>query len=99
MRATMRRRTIPMTERFHRMQAAGISLSVDLAGGHIRDFTVEMGGRKLTPLHTAPWVDDPAVVNDPEIPPNLRFLSGDFFCSAFGANDVEPGTPGHGWPA
>ena len=34
-----------MTERFHRMQAAGISLAVDLAVGHIRDFTVEMGGR------------------------------------------------------
>ena len=88
-----------MTERFHRMQAAGISLAVDLAVGHIRDFTVEAAGRKLTPLHTAPWVDDPAVTDDPAIMPNLKYLSGDFFCAAFGANDVEPNTPGHGWPA
>ncbi len=88
-----------MSERFHSMRAAGISLAVDLAAGHIRDFTVEMGGRRLTPLHTAPWVDDPQVTEDPEIPGNLKCLSGDFFCAAFGTNDVEPGVPGHGWPA
>ena len=34
-----------MTERFHRMQAAGVTLTLDLAVGHIRSFTVEMGGR------------------------------------------------------
>ena len=88
-----------MTERFYPMQAAGISLAVDLAVGHIRDFTVEAAGRKLTPLHTAPWVDDPAITDDPTIQANLKYLSGDFFCAAFGANDLEPGTPGHGWPA
>lgn len=88
-----------MTERFHRMQAAGISLAVDLAVGHIRDFTVEAGGRKLTPLHTAPWVEDPAITDDPEIMPNLKYLSGDFFCAPFGGSDIEPGSPGHGWPA
>jgi hypothetical protein len=88
-----------MTERFHRMQAAGISLAVDLAIGHIRDFTVEMAGRKLTPLHTAPWVNDPKVTDDPAIPPHLKYISGDFFCAPFGSADLEPGTPGHGWPA
>ena len=88
-----------MTERFHRMQAAGITLTVDLAVGHIRVFTVDTGGRRLTPLHTAPWVDDPAVAADPTALPNLKYLSGDFFCAPFGLNDVEPGTPGHGWPA
>ena len=31
--------------------------------------------------------------------PNLKYLSGDFFCAPFGANDLEPGAPGHGWPA
>ncbi len=88
-----------MSERFHRMQAAGISLAVDLAVGHIRDFTVEMAGRKLTPLHTAPWVNDPTITDDPEIQPNLKYLSGDFFCAPFGASDVETDAPGHGWPA
>ena len=88
-----------MTERFHHMQAAGISLAVDLAVGHIRNFAVEMGGRTLTPLHTAPWVEDPAITDDPAILPNLKYLSGDFFCAPFGASDVEPGSPSHGWPA
>ncbi len=88
-----------MTERFHHMQAAGIGLTVDLAVGHIRNLTVERAGRKLTPLHTAPWLDDPAVTEDPEIAPNLKFLSGDFFCAPFGGSDVESGSPGHGWPA
>ncbi len=88
-----------MTERFHKIQAEGISLAVDLAVGHIRDFTVEAAGRRLTPLHTAPWVNDPAITEDPEMSPNLKYLSGDFFCAPFGANDLEPGVPGHGWPA
>ena len=88
-----------MTERFHHMQAAGISLAVDLAVGHIRDFTVEMGGRTSTPLHTAPWVNDPEITDDPAIQANLKYLSGDFFCAPFGASDIEPGSPGHGWPA
>ena len=41
------------------------------------------GGRTLTPFHTAPWVDDPAVHDDPDVPPTCRFLSGDFFCAPF----------------
>ncbi len=88
-----------MTERFHRIAAAGIALTVDLAVGHIRNFAIQTGGRTLTPLHTAPWVDDPAITDDPEIVPNLKYLSGDFFCAAFGGNDVEADTPPHGWPA
>jgi hypothetical protein len=52
----------------------------------------------LTPLYTAPWVDDPAVANDESIQPNLRALSGDFFCAPFGGTDEE-GVPTHGWPA
>ena len=88
-----------MAERFHLIQAAGVALTVDLAVGHIRAFTVEAGGRRLTPLHTAPWVDDPAIADDPAIQPNLKYLSGDFFCAPFGASDVELGSPSHGWPA
>ncbi len=88
-----------MAERFHPMHAAGIALAVDLAVGHIRGFTIEAGGRKLAPLHTAPWVDEPAIVDDPAIQPTLKYLSGDFFCAPFSANDVETGVPSHGWPA
>ena len=87
-----------MSERFHTIEAEGIRLTLDLAVGHIRSLAIESGGRTITPLHTAPWVDDPAVVDDPAIPPNLKFLSGDFFCAPFGLSDVEE-APAHGWPA
>ena len=87
-----------MTEKFHTITAPGVSLTLDLDVGHIRAFEIEIGGRKLTPLHTAPWVNDKAVIDDPDIPPNLKYLSGDFFCAPFATSDVEGG-PGHGWPA
>ena len=87
-----------MSDRFHVIEAEGIRLTLDLAVGHIRSLAIESGGRTVTPLHTAPWVDDPAVTEDPDVLPNLKFLSGDFFCAPFGANDVEEGPP-HGWPA
>jgi hypothetical protein len=87
-----------MSERFHTVRADGIAVTVDLSSGHLRALEIEHGGRKLTPLYTAPWVDDPAVANDASIPLNLRTLSGDFFCAPFGATD-DPEIPPHGWPA
>ena len=87
-----------MTEKFHTITAPGVRLTLDLEVGHIRAFEIEIGGRQLTPLHTAPWVEDKAVIDDPEIPPNLKYLSGDFFCAPFATSDVE-NTIGHGWPA
>ncbi|HET7715056.1 MAG TPA: hypothetical protein VFK86_05465 [Bauldia sp.] len=87
-----------MAERFHTITAPGVSLTLDLAVGHVRAFEIEAGGRKLAPLHTAPWVNDRSITDDPEIPPNLKYLSGDFFCAPFAASDVETAPP-HGWPA
>ncbi len=87
-----------MHDRFHGIRAAGIRVVLDLAVGHIRTLEIERDGRILTPLYTAPWVDDPSITEDESIPPNLRFLSGDFFCAPFGGTD-EDGTPTHGWPA
>jgi len=81
---------------FHSTKAKGISATLDLRVGHVRDLSIEHAGRTIHPLHTAPWVDDPAIVADETIEPNLRFLSGDFFCAPFGASDIEPGPP-HGW--
>jgi hypothetical protein len=89
-----------VTERFHTISAKGARLVLDLAVGHVRAFEVEQAGKRVTPLHTAPWVDDPAVAADPDILPNLKYLSGDFFCAPFGKSDVEAGSPvSHGWPA
>ncbi len=87
-----------MTGRFHTLRAEGISVTLDLEVGHLRSLEIARDGRRLSPLYTAPWVDDPAVANDPSIVPNLRALSGDFFCAPFGSPDEE-GVPAHGWPA
>ncbi|WEX08749.1 hypothetical protein [Chelativorans sp. AA-79] len=85
-------------ERFCRFEAEGIAVTVDLRVGHIREFSIEQNGRTIRPLHIAPWVDDDGTARDEDIPANVRWLSGDFFCAPFSASDLEPGPP-HGWPA
>ena len=87
-----------MAQRLHTINAAGVSLTLDTAVGHIRKLAIERDGKQIQPLHVAPWVDDPAIGNDPTILPNLKFLAGDFFCAPFGTSDVEE-APSHGWPA
>ena len=88
-----------MTDIFHTITADGISATVDLRVGHVRRLAVARDGRSLEPLHTAPWVDDPAVTNDESLLANLRFLSGDFFCAPFCGADLEAAPSTHGWPA
>ncbi len=56
----------------------------------------QVGGR--TPLHAAPWRDEAAAQDDPDIPLVNKRLAGDFFCMPFGRDDVEDG-PIHGHPA
>ena len=87
-----------MADRFHRIQAEGIAVTLDLGAGHLRSLEIGRDNRAICPLHTAPWVDDPAVQGDPEIPNVLKHLSGDFFCAPFGPSDIDDGPP-HGWPA
>ncbi|MGB8623297.1 MAG: hypothetical protein WCD16_10800 [Paracoccaceae bacterium] len=53
-------------------------------------------GGWLSPLHCAPWLDEPQVQADPDIPLVERRLSGDFLCAPFGASS---GAPLHGWSA
>lgn len=88
-----------MPEDFHRIAARGIAVTLDLRVGHVRELRITRDGREVTPLHTAPWVDDPAVTGAADIPPSLRYLSGDFFCAPFGASDLDPEAPAHGWSA
>jgi hypothetical protein len=87
-----------MSGTFHVLEAAGIRVKLDLRAGHIRDLAIERGGRWISSLHTAPWADDPAIANDLNLPGNLRFLSGEFFCAPFATSDLE-NSPPHGWPA
>ncbi len=82
----------------HTITADGAEAVLDLRGGHVRRFAVTSGGRVIEPTHTAPWADDAAIQADESILPNLRYLSGDFFCAPFSTADVD-GAPAHGWAA
>ncbi|GLS23261.1 hypothetical protein GCM10007874_62810 [Labrys miyagiensis] len=75
--------------------ADGISVTLDLAVGHIRSLVVERGGREIAPLHRAPWIEE---AQEPDTPAHLARLSGDFLCAPFGLSDID-GSPAHGWPA
>ncbi|MBZ9818259.1 hypothetical protein [Mesorhizobium sp. CA4] len=78
--------------------AKGISVSLDLAVGHISAMDIEADGRVLKPLHRAPWVGTPRETLPESLPEGTVRLSGDFLCAPFSASDVEA-APLHGWPA
>jgi len=80
------------------IKAKGISVSVDVAVGHIADLTIEAGGRQLKPLHRAPWIDEPQQDMPQGLPDGVTRLSGDFLCAPFSRSDVEE-APLHGWTA
>jgi hypothetical protein len=74
------------------------TVAFDATLGIARHLLFSDGERRLTPLHTAPWVGALGAEALPDLPPVERGLAGDFFCAAFGVNDVEPAPP-HGWSA
>lgn len=80
----------------HRTDAARVR--VNLALGNLQDLAFLHRERTLRPLHRAPWIDDAAIQNDPDLLPIERNLAGDFLCAPFGASDVVEG-PAHGWSA
>ncbi|KQZ82926.1 hypothetical protein ASD64_08300 [Mesorhizobium sp. Root157] len=80
------------------LEAKGIHVSIDLAVGHLADLVIEREGRKLKPLHRAPWADGPPDLLPVHLPEGVRRLSGDFLCAPFSRSDVED-APLHGWPA
>ncbi|MBU4527627.1 MAG: hypothetical protein KUA43_11460 [Hoeflea sp.] len=82
----------------HSLDLDPIALKIDASVGHIADLKIRDGDRILSPLHRAPWVDDPQAEFPAGTAPNVKRLSGDFFCAPFGRNDVED-APSHGWPA
>lgn len=82
----------------HRFDLAPVSISLDASVGHIAALHIADEHRQLSPLHRASWVDDADAVFEATTPPNVKHLSGDFFCAPFGRNDVVD-APSHGWPA
>jgi hypothetical protein len=87
-----------MAERFHTLRAASVAATLDLFLGHLVRLEVDHDGRRASPLHRAPWADDPTTEKESDTAPNVMGLGGDFFCAPFGGNDIEP-APTHGWPA
>ena len=75
-----------------------VSLGVTETGGHLSDVAFDTGtGRRVTPMHTAPWAPDELPA---DIDPILHVLRGDFFCAPFGPNDIVPTEKRiHGAPA
>ncbi|TIV96117.1 MAG: hypothetical protein E5V74_20975, partial [Mesorhizobium sp.] len=65
------------------INAKGISVSLDLAVGHIAAMEVEADGRVLKPLHRAPWVGSPSETLPANLPEGTVRLSGDFLCAPF----------------
>jgi hypothetical protein len=80
-----------------RLTVEGISVAVTPVGGLLQGLAIERDGRRIEPLHRAPWVGRPDEVPEGAAP-HLGLLEGDFFCAPFGAPD-EAGVPAHGWPA
>ncbi len=76
-------------------RAAGIEFGFDPSIGLLDGFTVNDQGRKIAPLHRAPWVGTGEAMPAGEAPLMAK-LGGDFFCAPFATQ--EDGSPFHGWP-
>lgn len=87
-----------MTDRFHTLALGASRVVLDTEVGHIRALEFGRDGRRIAPLHTAPWVTDAPIDREAAVFPTEQALSGDFLCAPFCASDVESG-PLHGWTA
>ncbi len=74
------------------------TLTLDTGVGNLRQLELVDGGRHISPLSTAPWVEHPFTDWPEDLAPAERNLSGDFFCAPFGMSDIEVAPP-HGWSA
>jgi hypothetical protein len=83
--------------RVERLAAEGIAVAVTPLGGMLTGLEIVRDGRRIAPLHRAPWVGEGAAMPE-DAAPHLAVLEGDFFCAPFGRTD-EAGVPAHGWPA
>ena len=80
-----------------RLAVEGISVGVTALGGMLAGLEIVREGRRIAPLHRAPWVGAGEAM-PADAAPHLGVLEGDFFCAPFGRPD-EDGVPAHGWPA
>lgn len=77
----------------HRLASDCVELFVTSTAGMLAPVHFTLGERAVSPYALAPWVPDEL---DPDLPPLLRYLRGDFLCLPFGPQDDGPP---HGDPA
>lgn len=65
------------------LAGSSVETFVTEQGGHLGPTTFRVGNRNVQPYAVAPWAEE---ATDPELPPMLRVLRGDFFCLPFGGN-------------
>jgi len=78
-----------------RLAVDGIAVGVTPVAGMLTGLVIEREGRRIAPLHQAPWIGEAMPA---DAAPHLGLLEGDFFCAPFGRTDEE-GVAAHGWPA
>jgi hypothetical protein len=72
-----------------------VEAAVTRTGGHVAPVRFRIGERWIEPFDLAPW----ALEKQPDIPPILKVMRGDFFCMPFGGNESPHGAetyPPHG---
>jgi hypothetical protein len=79
------------------LEAKDIKITFEALCGFITSLVVGDGGREVSMLHRAPWIDDGSEM-PADAAPHLRRLAGDFFCAPF-ADASADDAPFHGWPA
>ena len=69
-----------------RLTSSHVDAYLTQLGGHLGPVAFRLGEREIKPYAVCPWAEERV---DPDIPPMLRVLRGDFFCMPFGANEAR----------
>ncbi|MGA0134104.1 MAG: hypothetical protein ACO3ND_07105 [Opitutales bacterium] len=71
----------------HVLSTPELDLAVTAHGGHLAPVTFHLPGAEVSPYSLSPWLPSEA---DPELPPLLVHLRGDFLCLPFGGQEAGP---------
>jgi hypothetical protein len=83
--------------KIHKLNNNNVEVGVIEECGHLFPVRFFFDYDVIEPMHISPWLNEE---HDPETPPMLRYLRGDFFCAPFGDSDLLPDEQrAHGTPA
>ena len=72
----------------YRVQSDKIEAHVTKLAGMLGPVAFDLGKKKVAPFSVAPWALNDETI-DPNLPPLLHALRGDFFCLPFGGNETS----------